>query len=387
MAAARIWGVFQYFHPYKYLYGEDWDAVLAEFLPKMAAVKDKREYNLAVAEMVTHTHDTHCYIYSPELMSYQGSPSPVEVRWIEEQPVVTRLVDSSLEQVVHPGDVVTKISGEPVQKRIDELSRYLTVSNENSRHMRVMSLLLSGPANTTSLVVFRGPDGVEREAALKHDFAFIKQLVPSRMGESYRLLNPKVGYVDLDKLTNAQVDAMFDEFQGTAAIIMDMRGYPQGTAWSIAPRLAIQPGAVNAQFRTNIVATGGEGGGMRSEIEEQRIPISVKPRYKGKTILLIDDRAMSQSEHSGLMYKIANDTVFIGSGTAGANGDVTAFPAPGGIRVNFSGHDVRWPDGRQLQRVGLIPDIEVKPTIAGIRSGRDEVLERALLYLETGDGK
>jgi len=100
--------------------------------------------------------------------------------------------------------------------------------------------------------------------------------------------------------------------------------------------------------------------------------------------MLIDERAISQSEHSGLFYKTANSTVFIGSPTQGANGDVTWFTAPGGIRINFSGHDVRWPDGKQLQRVGLAPDIEVRPTIEGIRAGRDEVLERAVEYLEKG---
>jgi C-terminal processing protease CtpA/Prc len=386
LAAARIWGVFQYFHPYKYLYGEDWDAVLADFLPKMAAAKDKREYNLTVAEMVTHTHDTHCYITSPELGSYQGVPSAVEVRWIEEQPVVTRVLDPDLDKTVHAGDVVAKINGEPIQRRIDELSHYFTVSNENSLHMRVMQVLLNGPASAATNVTFRGADGKDQDVLLKHDTTFYKQLVPSRKGDSYRLLNPRIGYVDLDKLTNAEVDAMFDKFQDTTAIIMDMRGYPQGTAWSIAPRLATQPGMVNAQFRTNIVTTGGESA-VRTEIAEQRIPLTDKPRYKGKTVLLIDDRAMSQSEHSGLMYKTANGTVFIGSGTAGANGDVTAFPVPGGIRINFSGHDVRWLDGKQLQRVGLVPDIEVKPTIAGIRSGRDEILERAMAFLESSERK
>jgi hypothetical protein len=37
-----------------------------------------------------------------------------------------------------------------------------------------------------------------------------------------------------------------------------------------------------------------------------------------------------------------------------------------------------------LQRVGLIPDIEAYPSIEGIRAGRDEILERALEYLEKG---
>jgi C-terminal processing protease CtpA/Prc len=51
------------------------------------------------------------------------------------------------------------------------------------------------------------------------------------------------------------------------------------------------------------------------------------------------------------------------------------------MRVTFSGLDVRHADGRQLQRIGLIPDVPVAPTLAGIRAGQDEVLERAIQYL------
>src|SRR5436853_6695742 len=110
-------------------------------------------------------------------------------------------------------------------------------------------------------------------------------------------------------------------------------------------------------------------------------------RYQGKTVMLIDERAISQSEHSGLFYKAANGTVFIGSPTAGANGDVTSFSVPGGIRIGFSGHDVRWPDGKQLQRAGLAPNVLIGPTVAGIRARRADVLEGAVSYLETGKWK
>jgi C-terminal processing protease CtpA/Prc len=54
---------------------------------------------------------------------------------------------------------------------------------------------------------------------------------------------------------------------------------------------------------------------------------------------------------------------------------------PGGLYVSFTGHDVRHADGRQLQRIGLQPQVSVRPTAAGIRAGRDEVLERALELL------
>jgi C-terminal processing protease CtpA/Prc len=97
--------------------------------------------------------------------------------------------------------------------------------------------------------------------------------------------------------------------------------------------------------------------------------------------MLIDERTQSQAEHTGLFFEAANRTTFIGSPTAGANGDVTSVVLPGGMTMSFTGHDVRHVDGRQLQRIGLVPDVRVHATVRGIRAGRDEVLERAVRWL------
>ena len=83
--------------------------------------------------------------------------------------------------------------------------------------------------------------------------------------------------------------------------------------------------------------------------------------------MMIDKHAISQSEHTGLFFEAANGTTFIGSPTMGANGDVTVLTLPGGHAISFGGHDVRHADGRQLQRVGLVPHIEGRPTIKGIQ--------------------
>ncbi len=141
LAAARIWGVYNYFHPYKYLYGEDSDAVLAQYLPRMAAAKNAREYQFAVAEMVTHAHDSHCFVYSSEInKAFGGVRPPVEVRWIENQPVVTRVASDETARLVHPGDVVTKIDGEPVKKRIKGLSALIAASTPQSLLATVMQV-------------------------------------------------------------------------------------------------------------------------------------------------------------------------------------------------------------------------------------------------------
>jgi C-terminal processing protease CtpA/Prc len=381
LAAARVWGVFQYFHPYRHLYGEDWDAVLKEFLPKMARAENAREYHLAVAEMVSHVHDSHCGVSSSELLRFYGvAGAAVDIRWFEDQPVVARVLDPAIE--LRPGDVLTKIDGEPYRKRADNLAKYIAASTPQALMNAVMGALLRGDNGTSVRVTFRRGSEPEREVTLSRTTGV--RFNPYRTGDVFRLLSPKIGYVDLEKLTNAQVDEMFEKFKDTDAIVMDMRGYPQGTAWSVAPRLTEKQQVVAAHFERSFVRPDTSSDLVMGLNFDQRIPATFKPRFKGKTVMLIDERAISQSEHSGLFYRAANGTKFIGSPTQGANGDVTYFHAPGNIRINFSGHNVTWPDGKQLQRVGLTPDIEVRPTIEGIRAGRDEVLDRAVRYLETG---
>jgi hypothetical protein len=215
--------------------------------------------------------------------------------------------------------------------------------------------------------------------------------VTDRPGDAVRFLTSTIGYADLARLTVPEVDEMFERFKHTKAIVFDMRGYPKGTAWAIAPRLARTESPVAALFDRPLAicpsGAAGEVGEERARYHvEQRLPGTTSWRYEGTTVMLIDERTISQAEHTGLFLEAANGTRFVGSPSNGANGDVTRFRVPGGIHVTLSGHSVRHADGRQLQRIGLIPHLEARPTIEGIRSGRDEVLEAALEYVERETG-
>jgi C-terminal processing protease CtpA/Prc len=44
----------------------------------------------------------------------------------------------------------------------------------------------------------------------------------------------------------------------------------------------------------------------------------------------------------------------------------------------ISGIGVSYPDKTPTQQIGIVPDVKVPPTAAGIRPGRDEALEEAL---------
>ena len=49
----------------------------------------------------------------------------------------------------------------------------------------------------------------------------------------------------------------------------------------------------------------------------------------------------------------------------------------------ISGIGVYYPDGTNTQRIGIVPDIWVEPTINGIKQGKDEVLKKAIEIIET----
>jgi C-terminal processing protease CtpA/Prc len=279
------------------------------------------------------------------------------------------------------------VDGESAKDRLARLKKYLSASTEQWQMYRAVALLLSGPEGSTASVTIRSRNDEVKEIKLLRKASFRPSGATERSGEPFRVLAGNIGYADLDRLTVAMVDEMFEKFKDTKAIIFDDRTYPQGTAWAIAPRLAAQSGVVGAMFHLRIAMFPDAplGAVARQSVTQtffQRLPSTDKWRYRGRTVMLMDERTISQAEHTGLFLEAANGTKFIGSPTAGANGDVTNFCVPGNIWITFTGQGIRHSDGRQLQRVGLMPDLEVRPTLAGIRAGKDEVLERAIEYLQ-----
>lgn len=306
--------------------------------------------------------------------------------------MITALADPQVARAagVEPGDVVLRVDGEDAQARIARLARYMSASTPQWQMRRAASSLLAGAENTEAVVTVRDRNDQVKEIRLTRKKTSVEET--ERTGDPVKLLPGNIGYADLDRLTVDMVDAMFEQFKNTKAIVFDDRTYPNGTAWAIAPRLTDKDLVVAAMIHRRVAMTPDGGAGDIASLSTtptffERIPHSDKWRYRGKTVMLIiiDERTISHGEHTGLFLEAANGTKFIGSPTAGANGDVTTFCVPGGIWIYFTGQGIRHAHGRQLQRVGLVPDVEVRPTLRGIRAGKDEVLDRAVQYLQSSD--
>jgi C-terminal processing protease CtpA/Prc len=406
LAVFRLWNVFHYFHPYIELAG-DWDAALPEFIARMEQVQSGRDYALSMAEMAARTVDGHTNLTgNPTLDALYGeAPLPFLVRWIEGAWVVTAVsTDPAIRSshgeaepgeagetpetekeagsfdYVEVGDVVLSLDGVPVATREALLRRHLAAATEAGMRRKIADRLLAGPQGSAVAVTVRGRGGRRKTVKLRRG-----PWTPKAAGETVRLLPGNLGYVDLNRLTVQEIDGMFERLKGTRGIVFDMRGYPKLTGWAIAARLNVRNARFGALFRRPLV-TG--LGGDAERVEQTSVSFAQPflepggPKYTGRTILLIDERTVSQAEHLGLFFEAANGTKFVGTQTAGTNGDVTYFTLPGIASVRFSGHEVRHADGRPLQRIGLVPDLLAAPTLRGVRAGRDEVLERGIEFLK-----
>jgi C-terminal processing protease CtpA/Prc len=393
LALFRFWNVINYFYPYKRLTDRPWSSVLGDFIPRFLENKSALDYEMTVAEMAARMQDTHGFVRGlRNLDSHLGMfAPPIRLLSAGGKLVVSELNDEAAAQTagIKRGDVILAIDGEPAAERIEALARLKSLSTPQATYAYIYPAALRGAKDSKVKLRLEGPDGQPREAEITRTAPLqsVAGMLP-RKTPIYQTLPGGYGYIDLARLPLADAHKALDAMMNAPAIIFDMRGYPNGTAWALAPRLSEKKNITAALFRRPLqAATNFDDEDLGDDAPdyafEQKLPPAGGAIYKGKVIMLINEYAISQSEHTCMFFESATNVTFIGSPTNGANGDVTNLVLPGGIYVSFTGHDVRHADGRQLQRVGIQPHIKVEPTAKGIGERRDEVLEAVTKYLDS----
>jgi C-terminal processing protease CtpA/Prc len=314
------------------------------------------------------------------------------VRHLNGEAVITAVAES-VKGRVQVGDVIIAIDKESIADCSLRLGKYIAASTPQSLNIRLSRDLLRGQPDSICTLKVRGPDGSVRETILPrlNGPAFVAAMrelngLRERTTPVFGLLPEGYGYFDLAKLTIPQIPAAFEAVKNTPALIMDMRGYPQGTSRAICSRLTDVPSnwaMFHCPYRDFP-----ESVGVNLTVTTQIIPSSLW-KYTQPIVVLIDENAVSQAEYGcqGFENAAKGRVTFVGTPTAGAGGDTTNTSMPGNIRISFSGQSVRQADGRQRQRLGIQPDIRVEPTIAGIVADKDEVLEAAVRFLNESQAK
>lgn len=381
LAMFRFWSAARYYFPYMYVNGGDWDAVLPEFIPRLMAATNAVSYQLAIAEMTTRLHDAHVQLVSPTLDRLFGTGVPAfQARVIDGQVVVWKTpADWRPETALQAGDVITRVESERVADRRRRLAKYIAAGNDAVFERKLLSLMLRGQGDSATYTVDRDGRSLTRRVAMARP-ADSPTPPTYPVSELAKVLpNTNIGYINMGDLNLGQVDSAIAIVGKTDGVVMDVRNYPRGTMYKFAEFFNADP----RPFATFTTVDSTYPG--RIEWHKAITAGRANPSYyRGRVAILVDERTQSHAEFTAMALRTAPESKVIGSQTAGADGNVTFLNLPGGIRTLFTGLGVYYPNGTKTQRVGIVPDIEIRPTLAGVRAGRDEVLDRALEYIRTG---
>jgi len=359
------WNVFRHFYPYWPEAGIDWDARLRPQLEAARAAESRTAQRDAVRSLVADARDGHGFV--ADAKEAERADLPVTLAVIEDRLIVT---SSAVPSEAPVGAVVTTIDGE---RAGDRLAREMSLVSGTTqwRQFRAIRPLTSGGKGVTVRLGLDSRAG-PRQVTLGYGTSPPAEKRPLPVSE----LEPGLWYVDLTRASMAEVTSRLDALAGARGVVFDVRGYPTDAGAGILPHLLDAPETDRWMHVAKIVGPFHEAAGWLDFGWDVK---PAAPRIAGRVVFLTDGRAISYAE--SVMGYVADRhlATIVGRPTAGTNGNVASVVTPSGFRVSFTGMRVTRHDGRSPHHlVGVEPDVALAPTLAGVRAGRDEVLERGV---------
>lgn len=390
----RLWNAMEYYNPNIDILDNDWEELLPEFITKMLEHNDEQSYHLTIAELAANLQDAHVCFGITNFMKKEFGEywiSDVEFTYAEGEVVIVQTLDDDCP--LKSGDIIRALEGVDIKDRIEQGKKYCAVPADDKFVNALELYLLRTHSTTPEVSIIR--DGQEMTLMVPADDS-----VPIETGTTYGVNNEKgtpksheiiegnigiinPGFMNYKTGVNNANDSLYiqamNDLKDTDGLIIDLRQYP-GNSWTCLPPYVHEESEVG-----QIIASFAEavpGVYLKNPVEVNTSKFRSTYHYEKEIVVLIDEHSQSASEYSALFLSGAENVTLLGSNTVGATGYCLILPLPSGHGVSFTVQKSYTTDGKQTNRIGLTPDIEVKRTIQGIKEGRDELKEAAIEYLK-----
>lgn len=318
-----------------------------------------------VRGMVRFVNEGHTYFLDPQQYQdyqswsrgdnkYVGIGISVSARGSE--PRIVEVYDDTPAQRagLKAADVIVRINGKPVV----------------GLALEEMTGLVRGPAGTTvEMVVRRGVDPTELTFSLNRaeiHLQFVKQ----------RVLADDIGYLSLRGFPEPSVIesieknvAAFQEL-GIRGLVLDLRGNSGGRI------------DVGTRLLSHFLPAGTAVYEETDRSGQNRMRYSrAGSQYDLPLVVLVDGGTASMGEIFASAVQEHGVATIIGSTTAGSVAAAQVFGLPDGAGLQVTVYEIRSPEGKQLNRVGVVPDEVIEPASADQVLGDDPVISRAIEIL------
>jgi C-terminal processing protease CtpA/Prc len=355
--------------------GLDWRAVGERYRPLAGAARTDAEFYGVFELMLAELRDGHTDFVQPRPPGVPGEGGAhgrlgLKLGDAEGGGVVVEVEPGSKAESlgVRPGQVLREVNGRPVEEHVNFIrSKVAGSSTERLFRVKILSALLYGgflaKPRTLGLTDF---DGREFTVELTEETGLAE---PPDL--TARRLESGAGYVKFRSWTRP-VQEEFAKALATMkdapGVVIDLRGNHGGEA------------SVVQEIAGHFFARATDCGGFRArDGAVQKYNTRPAPKaYAGPVVILVDSESASASEGFTAFMQESGRARVVGRQTAGSTlnrGGHRQFK--GGGQLFFSTRSYLTPRGREIEGVGVTPDLTVPLTRADLRAGRDAALEAA----------
>lgn len=376
---ALAWNIFQHFYPYFDVVRTDWAAELPRALATAATDAGECAFLGTMRRLVAALHDGHGRVMHG--CEAGQRPAPLLVEEVEGRPTVVA-VGAGVEGV-RLGDVVLRVDGWPADSLVAAQNALISSATPGWRSYRAHGELLLGRDSVVRVTV-QHAGGDTATVTLRRPLP--PRPVMEAKPEPVAEVRPGIWYVDLDRVTPAQLLAAMPDLERAAGLVFDLRGYPDGlNPFEFFSHLIREPGQ-SAQWHIPVV-TRPDSPGARFDARGRWELRPAAPYLAAPRVFITDGRAISFAESMmGIVeaYRLGD---IVGQPTAGTNGNVNPLELPGGYSIGWTGMKVLKHDGSRHHGVGILPTVPARRTRAGVAAGRDELLEKAIEVVSAAQGR
>ena len=314
-----------------------------------------------------------------------GGTTGVDARVIGGMALVTRVTPGSPADRagVKPGWEVVRIDTVDIRRRVRERERkYASRFDRDSVLSGALRFALAGPVSERVTIAFRDGRGASRQATLDrvpYEGWMSRPLghIPSvPVWLRSERIDGRTGYLAFNAFIDpGRLMPRFNEaiasFQDADGIVIDLRGNTGGLGDMLAGMAGWFIAARGTSMGTMVMRSGS-------------LKLAVLPRpapFAGPVAVLIDELSMSASEVLAQGLRDAGRARVFGRRSAGAVLASMVEKLPNGDGFQYPIARFEFPSGTVVEGVGVLPDVDARPTRETLLAGRDVALDAAIQWI------
>jgi C-terminal processing protease CtpA/Prc len=394
-------------YPFTAEKGIDWQALHAEFAPKIAAAKDAHAFYLAIRSFALAIRDEHVGppVDSQDFLSKYGGGFGLVAAELSNGKVIAAKVLPGLpaqKAGIQPGAELITWNNQPVADAINAIVPYFNpFSTETARRIQQVAFLTRTAPNTKVPISFRNPNSSQTqnvtltaEPEIDSLLLAIPELNQNPVDlpvEGHILSDSGMGYIIIRtfnsddnlmaRLWEYYLKGMID--QKVPGVILDIRDNGGGNA-----QLALDFAGYFFDKTIDLYHTAyyndRTGNFEFTPGMQQIIPGDLQ--YTGPVAILISPDCVSACEGFAAAMKTSNRAIAVGNyPTAGAFGEVGRgqYKLPNDLALQFPTGRSETPSGKLfLEGKGITPDVTVPVTSDSVLGTTDTVLNAAVQALQ-----